>query len=524
MYIAFRNKPLLQNLTSKNTEKKFGNSSYNNFLKPKNKNFSRNLNINSLDKLKEKSKIYLHTINNNKIIRDKNVANSHKNILNINNLFNKNNGKSINFTSSKSETKYFLTDSNFFQNNENKKTNISNNPISVLFDNKNSKNFQKNHKNKRYSITQIPNIKYNIRKSLSNSENNGNIISQRKSLNSVVSNRNLKDKISQLIKEISNNKTGIKHFDQAKAIHNKKSSGRIKSRNKNKLKIKSIDSMAKKNRNKFFNLLNKDGSLNSFLKTMKIKTTSKNIMNNISANSVPKVTKIMRRPKNTVEMNKLLINSFALNKGGSNEFSKNLFSLNETFFSIMNELKIAKAEMELEKLDKISGSGDPINIETIKKREKKWEKQFLLNMYKNKLSEKEFKTFKKMNKIQQKKEIMKESLQLADNIMKMDADEYEVPNELFEFRSTRSFVSNVNVYRIRRIKRIMKNIEDKEQLGAYDVNVEKLKKDQKISETEGMLAIKKAGSGKPRFVKTQFKASTISKYKGISGDFFGLPA
>ena len=119
---------------------------------------------------------------------------------------------------------------------------------------------------------------------------------------------------------------------------------------------------------------------------------------------------------------------------------------------------------------------------------------------------------------------MKESLQLADNIMKMDADEYEVPNELFEFRSTRSFVSNVNVYRIRRVKRIMKNIEDKEQLGAYDVNVEKLKKDQKISETEGMLAIKKAGSGKPRFVKTQFKASTISKYKGISGDFFGLPA
>ena len=520
MYIAFRNKPLLQNLTSKNAEKKFGNSSYNNFLKPKNKIFSRNLNINSLDKLKEKSKIYLHTINNNKINRDKNVANSHKNILNINNLFKKNNQKPINFTSSKSETKYFLTDSNFFHNNENKKTNISNNPISVLFDNKNSRNFQ----NKRYSITQIPNLKNNIRKSFSSSGNNGNIISQKKSLNSVVSNRNLKDKVSQLIKEISNDKTRIKHFEQRKSIQNKKSSGKIKSRNKNKLKIKSIDSMAKRNRNKFFNLLNKDGSLNSFLKTMKFKKTTKNIFNNISANSAPKVTKIIRRPKNTVEMNKLLINSFALNKGGSNEFSKNLYSLNETFFSIMNEMKIAKAEMELEKLDKIGGSGDAMNIETIKKREKKWEKQFLLNMYKNKLSEKEFKTFKKMNKIQQKKEIMKESLQLADNIMKMDADEYEVPDDLFEFRSTRSFVSNVNVYRIRRVKRIMKNIEDKEQLGAYDVNVEKLKKDQKISETEGMLAIKKAGSGKPRFVKTQFKASTITKYKGISGDFFGLPA
>ena len=79
-----------------------------------------------------------------------------------------------------------------------------------------------------------------------------------------------------------------------------------------------------------------------------------------------------------------------------------------------------------------------------------------------------------MNKIQQKKEILKDSLQLANNIMKIDAAEYEIPDELYEFRSTRSFISNL--YRIRRIKRIMKNIEDKEQLGAYDVNVEKLKK------------------------------------------------
>ena len=143
-------------------------------------------------------------------------------------------------------------------------------------------------------------------------------------------------------------------------------------------------------------------------------------------------------------------------------------------------------------------------------------------MYKNKLSEKEFKKFKKMNKIKQKKEIMKDSRQLADNIMKMDAHEYEIPDDINEFRSTRSFVSNINVYRIRRVKRIMKNIEDKEQLGAYDVNVEKLKKNQKKSETEAMLAIKR--SGKPRFVKTQFKPSTISKYKEISGEYFGLPA
>ena len=143
-------------------------------------------------------------------------------------------------------------------------------------------------------------------------------------------------------------------------------------------------------------------------------------------------------------------------------------------------------------------------------------------MYNNKLSEKEFKNFKKLNKIQQKKEILKESQQLADNLMKIDAEEYEEPDDLYEYKSTRSFVSSINVYRIRRVKRIMKNIEDKEQLGAYDVNVEKLKQNQKQSETEAMLAIKR--SGKPRFVKTHFKSSTIRKYKGVSGVNFGLPA
>ena len=143
-------------------------------------------------------------------------------------------------------------------------------------------------------------------------------------------------------------------------------------------------------------------------------------------------------------------------------------------------------------------------------------------MYSNKLCEKEFKDFKKMNKIRQKKGIIKNSRKLADNLMKMDAQEYELPDELYEFRSTRSFISNINVHRIRRIKRIMKNIEDKEQTGAYDVNVDKLKENQKKSEEEVMLAIKRAG--KPRFVKTQFKSSTISKYKEISEEYFGLPA
>ena len=506
MYSELRNKVLKKNIKSKEHEKKSENNlcnNCNNLLKQKNISRNKLTSLNSLDKLNGKLKIFLTSFNK-KIKNDNNKVKIYKNMLIMNKLSKKDNNKPINLGLNKTKTKFILKKSNFNQNNENAK---NNNPISALFTQNNYKNINLNESNsnsslnKRYSLTQIPNIKYNTINPLLNNLNN---ISKRKFRNSVISNPNLKDKISQLIKEISNK--------EGKEIHIKKYK-KIKSRNKNR--IKSIDSMAKKNRNKFFNLLNKDGSLNSFLKTMKFKKTD-NIFNNYA----PKGNKLFKIPKNTEEMNRLLFNSFALNKEGSNGYSKTLYSLYENFFSIKNEMKKAKAEMDLQNINK--NENKVINIESIKKEEEEWEKKFMLNMYKNKLSEKEFKNFKKMNKIQQKKEIMRDSLQLADNIMKMDADEYEIPNELYEFRSTRSYISNRNVHRIRRIKRIMENIEDKEQLGIYDVNVEKLKKNQKKSETESMLAIKRAG--KPRFVKTQFKSSTISKYKGISGDFFGLPA
>ena len=147
--------------------------------------------------------------------------------------------------------------------------------------------------------------------------------------------------------------------------------------------------MAKKNRNKFFNLLNKDGSLNSFLKKMRFKTNNNNFIS-----FVPKVNKILKSPKNTVEMNKLLIISFALNKGASNEFSKHLNSINEIFF-FCERNENGKGQIELETMDKNGlNCTNSISIESIGKREKEWKKNFLLSIYKNKLSEKEFKNFK----------------------------------------------------------------------------------------------------------------------------------
>ena len=88
---------------------------------------------------------------------------------------------------------------------------------------------------------------------------------------------------------------------------------------------------------------------------MKFKTKNNNInllkkFNNKENNYI----NMIKRPRNTVEMNKLLINSFSLNQDRSTEFSKKLYSLNETYFSVMKEMKVAKVEMELKQINKLN--------------------------------------------------------------------------------------------------------------------------------------------------------------------------
>jgi len=390
-------------------------------------------------------------------------------------------------------------------------------------------------KKRRFSVMDMGKANFDFRKTLTNS-NNKNINQRRKSIFnprnsnasntfktmnnaprrysiSFVTNPDLRERITELIKEMSlHHRKEIEKFERGEEnTFNGRKVKRKKPRNK------SIDFMAKKNRNKLISLFNKDGSLNSFLKSMKFKT-----INNILKSFSNKENNVIKRPKNTIEMNKLLINSFALTQDRAQELSKKLYSINENFFNVMREMKIEKAEMELKQLSQKKDKITPLTVELIKSNEKKWERKFLLKKYDDKMSEKEFKKFKKLNKIERKKDIKQKSKQLADNIMKMDAREYEKPDDIYIFKSTGGYVSKINIHRIRRVKKILQNIEDKEQLGAIDVNVEKLRKNQKKSEAEVMLAIKR--SGKPRFVKTHFKESTIIKYKGASGGYFGVPA
>ena len=529
------------------------------------KNNGRNNNIISLHKTpKNNTNFFLQSFNannnnifkRNKLLISTDIKQNDNNKISISNFetrlnYKENNSYNNNTTLnninkiSQSETFFQNQTNNVLLTDSNEKKNIINqkmrfNSIFVpVKDNyqqlpKNDNNLTEV-KKRRFSVMDMGKANFDFRKTLTNS-NNKNINQRRKSIFnprnsnasntfktmnnaprrysiSFVTNPDLRERITELIKEMSlHHRKEIEKFERGEEnTFNGRKVKRKKPRNK------SIDFMAKKNRNKLISLFNKDGSLNSFLKSMKFKT-----INNILKSFSNKENNVIKRPKNTIEMNKLLINSFALTQDRAQELSKKLYSINENFFNVMREMKIEKAEMELKQLSQKKDKITPLTVELIKSNEKKWERKFLLKKYDDKMSEKEFKKFKKLNKIERKKDIKQKSKQLADNIMKMDAREYEKPDDIYIFKSTGGYVSKINIHRIRRVKKILQNIEDKEQLGAIDVNVEQLRKNQKKSEAEVMLAIKR--SGKPRFVKTHFKESTIIKYKGASGGYFGVPA
>ena len=316
----------------------------------------------------------------------------------------------------------------------------------------------------------------------------------------------LKNQISKIVKDISkNHKNRINLSTNNSKIIPKISTKYYLKKDKNK----SIDYYAKRKKNKLLNLLNKEGSLNNFLKSMKIKTTYN-------------FFKARKKPKNNLEMNKLLINSFGLNKKTPNEFSKQLYTLNENFHSALKKMKKEKVEIESRNFEEKRNSNSYLTLDTMNDNERELENKIMENIYKNKLSEYEFNKFKNMIRIRQQNNIIKHSKNFADRIMNINLDEYEYPNKYQTYKSSGNCISINNINRIRKMDKLMKDLEEREQFNVLELNLEQLKSFQKKSEAEGVLAINKAG--KPRFIKTKFKQSTILKYKGVSGEFFGLPA
>ena len=404
-----------------------------------------------------------------------------------------------------------INDSNYFLDLKKENINQMNNPINtkLFFETRD------NSDNEIYLSKDETKIILNKKIFKRNNLNDSNLFSNHStrrsgsySLNSsTFSTDILKNQISKIVKDISkNHKNRINLSTNDSKIIPKISTKYYLKKDKNK----SIDYYAKRKKNKLLNLLNKEGSLNNFLKSMKIKTTYN-------------FFKARKKPKNNLEMNKLLINSFGLNKKTPNEFSKQLYTLNENFISAMKKMKKEKAQIENKNFDeKRNSNTSSLSLEIMKEDEKIWEQKFMENMYKTKLFENEFNNFKHILKMKQKKNIIKHSKNLADIILSLNLDEYEHPNVYSIFKSSGNYISISNIKRIIKMDKLMKDIKDREQFNVIELNIDQLKKYQKKSEEEGVLAIKRAG--KPRFVKTKFKQKTINKYKGVSGEFFGLPA
>ena len=114
---------------------------------------------------------------------------------------------------------------------------------------------------------------------------------------------------------------------------------------------------------------------------------------------------LIKKPTNNIEMNNLIINSFGIGEN-QNEFSKKLFDLNEVFFSLLENMKKRRAEIDIARFErekrKYTDENNykdyhKTNLELIFNRNNrdKWEKKFMLEQYKYKIPEKEFRRFKR---------------------------------------------------------------------------------------------------------------------------------
>ena len=241
---------------------------------------------------------------------------------------------------------------------------------------------------------------------------------------------------------------------------------------------------------------------------------------------------LIKKPTNNIEMNNLIINSFGIGEN-QNEFSKKLFDLNEVFFSLLENMKKRRAEIDIARFErekrKYTDENNykdyhKTNLELIFNRNNrdKWEKKFMLEQYKYKIPEKEFRRFKRYQKNKGRVGFIENAKKLASLINQLDADEYETPDQYtHNYRSTKTNVSALNFKRVSRLLKILKTNEDEEQTGNIILKPDYLRKEQQTIENEMLNIIGK--SDKLRFVKNILKTKTVNKYKSISGNFFGLP-
>ena len=143
---------------------------------------------------------------------------------------------------------------------------------------------------------------------------------------------------------------------------------------------------------------------------------------------------LVKKPTNNIEMNNLIINSFGVGNAHI-EFSKKLYDLNEVFFSLLENMKIRRTEIDIARFEKAKRKYEnkdyhKINFESYYQRNNRdrWEKRFMLDQYEYRIPEKEFQKFKRYERAKDKKIFMENAKKLSHLITKLDADEYEAPD------------------------------------------------------------------------------------------------
>ena len=240
---------------------------------------------------------------------------------------------------------------------------------------------------------------------------------------------------------------------------------------------------------------------------------------------------LMQKPTNNVEMNRVLINGFGLNKGNTSmsiDYSKRFNALSERYFNIMENMKEQKIKMQIENFEKLKDSMENKNENRMKKSNLinnklflKWEKEYFKNEYNNnKMSNSNYQLYKKEHNEQIKEEIKKNAKNYANVILSMDSEEYENVNEKEEvYDSTKGLISYRNLKRVIRLINIQKNHDDDEKQGKIKITPNQIRKDREQNAEKIILALNFLGP--PKYIKSNFKGITLRKFQSVSGNYFG---
>ena len=240
---------------------------------------------------------------------------------------------------------------------------------------------------------------------------------------------------------------------------------------------------------------------------------------------------LMQKPTNNIEMNRVLINGFGLNKGNTSmsiDYSKRFNALSERYFNIMENMKEQKIKMQIENFEKLKDSMENKNENRMKKSNLinnklflKWEKEYFKNEYNNnKMSNSNYQLYKKEHNEQIKEEIKKNAKNYANVILSMDSEEYENVNEKEEvYDSTKGLISYRNLKRVIRLINIQKNHDDDEKQGKIKITPNQIRKDREQNAEKIILALNFLGP--PKYIKSNFKGITLRKFQSVSGNYFG---